>query len=112
MLLSLGRHSSHRIQIEKKQSLITKGPYRFVRHQLYSSLLLLHVSSFLLASNWFIGLTWLGIYSLFLVFRIPKEEAVLLGEFGELYQNYMKVTEKLFPKIGVIFEKRKSERKI
>lgn len=106
VLITLGRNSSFKIQIQKKQPLITKGPYRFVRHPMYTSLLILHISVFLLASNWFIGVSWLVVFILFLVFRIPKEEKVLLEEFGELYQDYMKTNGRLFPKIYTIFHKR------
>ena len=107
--LALGRNTSIKVQIKEKQKLITKGPYNLIRHPLYTSLLILHVGVLLMISNWFIGISWFTSLLLFLVFRIPKEERMLLEEFGELYQDYSETRGRIFPKFLNLIKKMKSK---
>ncbi|TFG08524.1 isoprenylcysteine carboxylmethyltransferase family protein, partial [Candidatus Heimdallarchaeota archaeon] len=86
--ISLGSFFSHKIQIMENQPLIVIGPYKYVRHPMYVAFLLLHISVFLISSNWFIGTTWLLALTIFLLNRLRKEENLLLHEFGEEYTRY------------------------
>ena len=78
-------------------TLVTSGPYRWVRHPFYVTIAFLLVSVSLIAANWFIGL--LGIFILaFFALRSPLEEQKLAERFGDEYRAYTKRTGKFFPR--------------
>jgi protein-S-isoprenylcysteine O-methyltransferase Ste14 len=97
--LSLGKFFTYKIQIVKNQELIRKGPYKYVRHPMYSAFILLHISVILITYNWFIASTWSFGLFVVLIFRIKKEEELLLEKFGERYSAYMKETGRFLPRI-------------
>lgn len=79
--------------------LVTSGPYRWVRHPLYTVGSSLFVSFGLMADNWFIII--LGILAFIaMAVRTPKEEANLIEKFGNEYQEYMKHTGRFLPKLN------------
>jgi Mn-dependent DtxR family transcriptional regulator len=87
----------------KEHRLVTHGPYRWIRHPLYTFGSALFISLGMIADNWFIGL--LGLLAFIPVaIRTPKEEANLIEKFGDEYREYMKHTGRFFPKLGVAHE--------
>ena len=95
---SIGKNITQTVKTRKEHELVTNGPYRWVRHPLYSVGTLLFLSFALMASNWFIALSSLmGL--VMLMVRLPKEEGNLIEKFGDEYRNYMKRTGRLIPKI-------------
>ena len=83
----------------KQHSLVTSGPYRWVRHPLYTVGSSLFIAFGMMADNWFIA--GLGILTFILMaIRTPKEEANLIEKFGDEYREYMKRTGRFFPKLG------------
>jgi protein-S-isoprenylcysteine O-methyltransferase Ste14 len=97
MFRSLGNNVTDTVAIRKEHSLVTYGPYRWVRHPMYSITLLTVVGFSLLSANWFIGLTGIAALALIVV-RIPIEERKLIEEFGEEYRQYMRRTGRLVPR--------------
>ena len=83
----------------KAQTLITSGPYRSIRHPIYTSFLMILGSTLFISSNWLIGLGWLGMTILEVFSRIRFEESLMTEYFGEGYREYRKRTGRLFPKI-------------
>jgi protein-S-isoprenylcysteine O-methyltransferase Ste14 len=83
----------------KEHKLVTSGPYRWVRHPLYTVGSSMFVAFGLMADNWFI--IALGILAFIgMAMRTPKEEANLVEKFGDEYREYMKRTGRFFPKLG------------
>src|SRR5919109_62816 len=83
----------------KEHKLVTSGPYRWVRHPLYTFGSSMFVAFGMMADNWFIAL--LGILALLaMASRTPKEEANLVEKFGNEYRDYMKRTGRYLPKFG------------
>jgi len=83
----------------KQHMLVTNGPYRWVRHPLYTVGSSMFVAFGMMADNWFIA--GLGILTFILMaIRTPKEEANLIEKFGDEYREYMKRTGRFFPKLG------------
>lgn len=83
----------------KEQTLITSGPYQYIRHPIYTAFILILSSPLLISANWLIGLCWLGMTILEVVSRIRFEEALMIEFFGDQYHEYMKKTGRLLPKI-------------
>jgi protein-S-isoprenylcysteine O-methyltransferase Ste14 len=82
-----------------QHQLVTSGPYRWVRHPLYTVGSSLFISFGMMADNWFIAA--LGILTFILMAsRTPKEEANLIDKFGNDYREYMKRTGRYFPKFS------------
>lgn len=83
----------------KEQTLITSGPYRRIRHPIYTAFILILGSTLFISSNWLIGLCWAGMVTLEVFSRISFEESLLIEFFGEQYREYMKDTGRLLPKV-------------
>lgn len=82
-----------------KHTLVTSGPYRWVRHPLYTVGSSMFISFGVTADNWFI--IALGVLAFIaMAIRTPKEETNLIEKFGDEYREYMKHTGRFFPKLG------------
>jgi protein-S-isoprenylcysteine O-methyltransferase Ste14 len=96
---TLGNNLSVRIRIKESQYLVTDGPYRWVRHPMYTAFYLLHVAALLLTANWFIGATWLAGLTAIIALRVSREEAMLLARFGDAYSSYAEHTGRFLPRM-------------
>ena len=96
---SIGSGISPTSATRKEHKLSTSGPYRWVRHPLYTVGAILFISFGMMADNWFIAS--LGILAFIaMAKRTPQEEANLIEKFGDEYREYMKHTGRFFPKVG------------
>jgi len=97
--VALGRHWSTNLQFKESHNLITSGPYRWVRHPMYTALFSFFVGLGLLSAN--VSMTGMVVVAIVVVAaRIPKEEAMMVKQFGEVYQTYMQRTGRLLPRLG------------
>jgi protein-S-isoprenylcysteine O-methyltransferase Ste14 len=95
---SIGRGITPTSATRQQHTLVTSGPYRWVRHPLYTLGSSLFISFGLMADNWFIAL--LGVLAFVaMAIRTPREEANLVEKFGDEYRAYMKRTGRFLPKI-------------
>jgi protein-S-isoprenylcysteine O-methyltransferase Ste14 len=84
------------LAFEKTTTLVTTGIYRYIRHPLYSSLLLFAWGAFFKAPAWFAGLLVLS--STLLIFATAKaDEAECIRFFGPSYRSYMKQSKMFIP---------------
>lgn len=97
---SLGKNVTPTVKIRAEHELVTYGPYRYVRHPLYTLGFINFIAFTLLAANWFMLLTALLTFWVLLQ-RTPQEEAKLLERFGDQYRLYMQRTGRYLPKLGV-----------
>lgn len=96
---SIGNGITPTSATRKKHILVTSGPYRWIRHPLYTIGSSLFVSFGMMADNWFVAA--LGILTFILMaIRTPKEEANLIEKFGDEYREYVKRTGRFLPKVG------------
>lgn len=97
-IAALGRFWSLHVEIRKEHEFVHHGPFRYVRHPAYFSMILELLALTTICQAW---LTMLAIPLLFapvLLRRIRLEEAALTAKFGEVYQEYRRSTPALFPK--------------
>lgn len=95
-LSSLGKNLTDTVVTRSGATLVTHGPYRWVRHPFYVTAALLMASVTLLTANWFIGGSSVAVLAL-LAIRTPKEEEMLIERFGQDYRDYMARTGRFFP---------------
>jgi len=96
-LRNLGVNLTDTVVTRQAHTLITKGPYRWVRHPFYDALALFVVGFALLTANWFILATGALVFIL-LAIRSRTEEALLLARFGETYRAYKESTGRFLPR--------------
>jgi len=91
----LGRNWSGTPSMKVGHELITSGPYRFVRHPIYTGMLTALLGSALAG-----GIVWLAILVVFFanfLYRLPVEERYMMQLFPDEYPEYRKRTKKLIP---------------
>ena len=93
----LGRNWSVSLEVRDKHELITGGVYRYVRHPMYSAFFLWAVAQFLLLPNWVAGLSGIVGFGTLYLFRVGREEKLMLDAFGEEYRAYMRRTARVVP---------------
>ena len=76
-----------RVQTERGQTVITTGPYQYVRHPLYAAVIPFAAGTALLLGSWY-GLLMGLIFIVGLAFRAVQEEGVLQAELPG-YAEYM-----------------------
>lgn len=91
----LGRDWSAYPTEKEGHALVTSGPYAFVRHPIYTGVMLAGLGSAFLGSVFAIGFA-LVIIALFAA-RIPREERIMLELFPGQYPAYQARTKKLVP---------------
>ena len=96
--VALGRHWSTNLQFKASHRLITTGPYRWVRHPMYTALFSFFAGLGLLSDNGLI-LSLVVVAVIVISARIPKEEAMMVAQFGDVYQTYMQRTGRLLPRL-------------
>ena len=97
VMRSIGRNISETVLTKESHELVTTGPYRWVRHPLYSSGLVLLMGLALLSANAFIAALVLVILLVIVIVIIPREEDALIDIFGTSYESYQSRTGRLMP---------------
>jgi len=87
------------LELKKRHILVTDGIYKTIRHPMYFSFALWSIAQCFLLQNFIAGFSTLVIDGIMYFIRVPKEEQMMLDQFGDEYQKYMKRTYRLFPKI-------------
>ena len=91
----LGRNWGTPMTQKDDPELVTSGPYRFVRHPIYSGLLLAGVGTAVGVSwVWLIAVALAGVY---FVYSATVEESFLTERFPDAYVQYKSSTKMLVP---------------
>jgi len=96
---SIGRNVSETVLTKTHHDLVQHGPYRWIRHPLYTvgSLLLLALG--LTLRSWLVLLFALVAFVVFRFVVVPIEEGQLEAKFGESYRSYKRRTGAMLPRI-------------
>jgi len=95
----LGKNWSDTPRLLKEHTLTVKGPYRAMRHPIYTAFFLILGSTLLISANALVGLAWLLATVLDVLSRVRYEEALMVETFGGPYREYMARTGRFFPRI-------------
>jgi protein-S-isoprenylcysteine O-methyltransferase len=92
----LGRNWSGTVTLKEDHELIVRGPYRIVRHPIYTGLFVMWLATAILSGR--IG----GLISLPIVFasfwiKLLDEEAVMLNQFPDQYAVYQQRVKRIIP---------------
>jgi protein-S-isoprenylcysteine O-methyltransferase Ste14 len=98
-LSSLGKNLTDTVVTREAHTLVTRGPYRWVRHPFYVSVTLFILGNSLAAANWFFLATGCVVLALLLI-RTRTEEEKMVARFGDDYRGYMKRTGRFFPRLS------------
>jgi protein-S-isoprenylcysteine O-methyltransferase Ste14 len=97
-MTNLGKNLTDTVSTRRDATLVTAGPYRYVRHPFYVTAALLMAAVALLSANWLIAVFGFAVIAL-LVLRTPKEEQKLVEKFGDAYRDYMARTGRFVPRL-------------
>ena len=95
---TIGKNITSTVETREEHELVTGGPYRWVRHPLYTVGTSFFVSLGIVAANWFMELASLSVLVMLLI-RLPKEDEKLIERFGDEYRAYIERTGRLLPRI-------------
>jgi protein-S-isoprenylcysteine O-methyltransferase Ste14/mannose-6-phosphate isomerase-like protein (cupin superfamily) len=95
----LGKNITDTVVTRAEHSLVTTGPYRWVRHPFYVAAGTGFIAVSLMTANWFLAVIGCLAFIL-LVVRTRKEEEKLVQRFGDEYREYMQKTGRFVPRIS------------
>jgi len=98
MLRTLGPNLTDTVTVRANATLVTGGPYRWVRHPMYLGVALLILSISLLTANAFISIAG-ALCVVMQVLRTTTEEAKLVERFGDDYRQYASRTGRFLPRL-------------
>ena len=95
--VTFGRRSYHPAANPTEGGLITSGPYRFIRHPIYTGLLVMYVATAILLGR--MGALIFGVPLVFASFwiKLRDEEEIMLKQFPEQYSAYQQRTARIIP---------------
>ena len=94
----LGHNWSPHLQVRQEHTLVTQGVFGHMRHPMYAAHGLWGLAQPLLLWNWIAGLSMLVTLLPLVVYRIPREERMLVEQFGDAYRDYMRRTGRVIPR--------------
>ena len=95
---AIGNNISPTQATRSDHQLITNGPYRWIRHPLYTFGAIFYLAIAVLTGLWWLGIGLVLVFGV-LLWRTPKEEANLIAQFGDEYRAYMQRTGRYWPKV-------------
>jgi len=94
--VTLGRNWSGVVTLKEEHELVERGPYRFVRHPIYTGILTMFFAT-ALAQGHLSG--FVGTLLMFASFwiKLGREEELMLQQFPERYQAYQQHAKRIIP---------------
>ncbi|MGA2100114.1 MAG: isoprenylcysteine carboxylmethyltransferase family protein [Candidatus Sulfotelmatobacter sp.] len=93
----LGQYWSARVTLKEGHRIIRSGPYAFVRHPIYTGMLLAASGTALVIGEWR-GVLGVVVMLVAHSHKALREQALLTSELGEEYASYRRATGFLFPR--------------
>ena len=97
--IHIGKNWSGLVTLKEEHQLVCTGPYGWVRHPIYTGLLLAVLGTALVLGEWR-GILALVLLVIAHILKARREEALMIGHFGAAYEDYKRKTGFLVPGIG------------
>lgn len=94
---TIGHYWSIRVELKVEHRLVTEGPYRHIRHPLYSALFLGYTGTLLALQSWFL-VVWFPAFVVSYLLFAREEEKFMERGLGETYRTYLRQTGMFVPK--------------
>ena len=94
---TLGKQWSLQARVLEHHELIRRGPYRIVRHPIYTGMFGMLIVSSMAHGHWLGLIIASFVYYLGTVMRIKSEEKLLRGQFGSEYDDYAREVPAFIP---------------
>ncbi|HWE26826.1 MAG TPA: isoprenylcysteine carboxylmethyltransferase family protein [Polyangia bacterium] len=92
----LGRLWSGMVTLKESHRIVRSGPYRFVRHPIYTGILVALVGA-IVARGDVAGLVAFALFAVGIARKIAIEESLLTGRFGADYADYRRNVAAIIP---------------
>jgi protein-S-isoprenylcysteine O-methyltransferase Ste14 len=96
-IAALGRFWSLHVEIRDNHEFVQSGPFRWVRHPTYLSMVLELAAFGLICSAWYMLLFIPFVFIPALILRLRLEEPALVQKFGPAYTDYQRRVPMLLP---------------
>ena len=96
-LRALGRQWSLQARVLENHKLVREGPYRFVRHPIYTGMLGMILAAGLAWSHWIGFLIALAFFAIGTAIRVRSEENLLREQFGAEFDDYKRSVPAVVP---------------
>jgi len=93
----LGKQWSLQARVLENHKLVREGPYRFVRHPIYTGMLGMIVAGGLAWSHWIGFLVAVALFAIGTAIRVRSEEKLLREQFGEEFDDYKRSVPAVIP---------------
>lgn len=93
---TLGKHWSGELTVKEDHEIVKSGPYRFIRHPIYTGILCMALGTAITSNAWH-GLLGFAVMAFAYARKIRMEERWLVDAFGAPYAEYKKETRALVP---------------
>jgi protein-S-isoprenylcysteine O-methyltransferase Ste14 len=103
---ALAQNWSPLLEVREGNTLVTGGPYRFVRHPMYSAGFVVNIGVSVISANWLAAAGLLAGMLIVFGFRVRDEEQMMIDAFGDEYRDYMRRTGRLVPRLSVLLGRR------
>lgn len=94
---ALGKEWSVTARLVEGHELATRGPYRFMRHPIYTGMLGMLLATGLAIGHWFSLLVAIVIFFIGTIIRVRSEERLLREEFGAQFEDYARRVAAMLP---------------
>jgi protein-S-isoprenylcysteine O-methyltransferase Ste14 len=94
---TLGRYFTTVVKTSADQVVVSRGPYRVLRHPSYTGLLAAFVGCGLMLGNWVGMCASFLLVLLALVYRLQREERAMIDTLGDAYRDFARHRARLVP---------------
>lgn len=94
----LGKNWSMALEIKEEHHLVRTGMSQKIRHPMYAHFWIFVIAQGFVIANALVLVFGVAAWGLLYVHRVPKEEEMLVAEFGDEFREYMNQTGRVIPK--------------